>query len=217
MGQEASFAVQLNGVRGLIDAKIHSPSGAVEECFITELDAGETRVGLCVKLKLINRFHVWFHYVSLSYVKLVMFCNSPLSSMTLSFLQPSQTDILVIHVKTRDTAGNMYEERPSSRADDMLFIILVLLQISKLSGSSREKTESILSMSVSTAAMYPVAPSRSEWENRDRLEIQAWCLPLDPGWREEPQVQKTNKPLFIQHQVSLTGCLLLQALHQSSL
>ncbi|KAK5896389.1 hypothetical protein CgunFtcFv8_009994 [Champsocephalus gunnari] len=38
VGQEASFAVQLNGVRGLIDAKIHTPSGAIEECFITELD-----------------------------------------------------------------------------------------------------------------------------------------------------------------------------------
>lgn len=41
MGQEASFAVQLNGARGLIDAKIHTPSGAIEECCITELDSGE--------------------------------------------------------------------------------------------------------------------------------------------------------------------------------
>ncbi|XP_076577757.1 filamin-C isoform X7 [Chaetodon auriga] len=38
VGQEASFAVQLNGARGLIDAKIHTPSGAIEECHITELD-----------------------------------------------------------------------------------------------------------------------------------------------------------------------------------
>ncbi|XP_070848282.1 filamin-C-like isoform X6 [Chaetodon trifascialis] len=38
VGQEASFAVQLNGARGLIDAKIHTPSGAIEECYITELD-----------------------------------------------------------------------------------------------------------------------------------------------------------------------------------
>lgn len=41
VGQEASFAVQLNGARGLIDAKVHTPSGAVEECCITELDGGE--------------------------------------------------------------------------------------------------------------------------------------------------------------------------------
>lgn len=40
VGQEASFAVQLNGARGLIDAKIHTPSGAIEECCITELDSG---------------------------------------------------------------------------------------------------------------------------------------------------------------------------------
>lgn len=40
-GQEASFAVQLNGARGLVDAKIHSPSGATEECYVSELDSGE--------------------------------------------------------------------------------------------------------------------------------------------------------------------------------
>ncbi|KAI5617955.1 filamin-C isoform X4 [Silurus asotus] len=38
VNQEASFAVQLNGARGMIDAKVHTPSGAVEECYITELD-----------------------------------------------------------------------------------------------------------------------------------------------------------------------------------
>lgn len=41
VNQEASFAVQLNGARGAIDAKVHTPSGAVEECYITELDNGE--------------------------------------------------------------------------------------------------------------------------------------------------------------------------------
>lgn len=44
VGQEASFAVQLNGTRGLIDAKIHTPSGAIEECYITELDSGKTNL-----------------------------------------------------------------------------------------------------------------------------------------------------------------------------
>ncbi|KAA0720868.1 Filamin-C [Triplophysa tibetana] len=38
VNQEASFAVQLNGARGAIDAKVHTTSGAVEECYITELD-----------------------------------------------------------------------------------------------------------------------------------------------------------------------------------
>ncbi|XP_078797755.1 filamin-C isoform X9 [Oryzias latipes] len=41
VGQEASFSVQLNGARGSIDAKIHSPSGATEECCVTELDGDE--------------------------------------------------------------------------------------------------------------------------------------------------------------------------------
>ncbi|XP_055521842.1 filamin-A-like [Leucoraja erinacea] len=34
----ASFAVCLNGAKGLIDAKVHSPSGALEECCVTEID-----------------------------------------------------------------------------------------------------------------------------------------------------------------------------------
>ncbi|MGH0181262.1 UNVERIFIED_CONTAM: hypothetical protein FKN15_020594 [Acipenser sinensis] len=34
----ASFAVRLNGAKGLIDAKVHSPSGALEECAVSELE-----------------------------------------------------------------------------------------------------------------------------------------------------------------------------------
>ncbi|CAJ1055134.1 filamin-A isoform X4 [Xyrichtys novacula] len=34
----ASFAVSLNGAKGVIDAKVHSPSGALEECCVTEID-----------------------------------------------------------------------------------------------------------------------------------------------------------------------------------
>ncbi|XP_023803179.1 filamin-A-like, partial [Cyanistes caeruleus] len=35
--QPASFAVSLNGARGALDAKVHSPSGALEECHISEV------------------------------------------------------------------------------------------------------------------------------------------------------------------------------------
>lgn len=45
MNQPASIAVQLNGARGVIDAKVHTPSGVVEECYVSELDSGEK---LCV-------------------------------------------------------------------------------------------------------------------------------------------------------------------------
>nr|XP_057923391.1 filamin-C isoform X2 [Doryrhamphus excisus] len=41
VNQEACFAIQLNGARGLIDAKIHAPSGATEDCFITPADSVE--------------------------------------------------------------------------------------------------------------------------------------------------------------------------------
>ncbi|XP_052400032.1 filamin-C isoform X1 [Carassius gibelio] len=39
INQEASFAVQRNGVKGVIDAKVHAPSGVIEECYLTELDS----------------------------------------------------------------------------------------------------------------------------------------------------------------------------------
>ncbi|XP_034777813.2 filamin-C-like isoform X4 [Acipenser ruthenus] len=39
VNQPASFAVQLNGARGVIDAKVHTPSGAVEECYVSELES----------------------------------------------------------------------------------------------------------------------------------------------------------------------------------
>ncbi|XP_069501557.1 filamin-A isoform X3 [Ambystoma mexicanum] len=38
VNQPASFAVSLNGAKGVIDAKVHSPSGALEECYVTEID-----------------------------------------------------------------------------------------------------------------------------------------------------------------------------------
>uniref|UniRef100_A0A669BE27 Filamin B n=1 Tax=Oreochromis niloticus TaxID=8128 RepID=A0A669BE27_ORENI len=34
----ASFAVRLNGAKGKMDAKVHSPSGALEKCVVTELE-----------------------------------------------------------------------------------------------------------------------------------------------------------------------------------
>lgn len=32
--------VQRNGARGVVDAKVHTPSGSSEECYVTELDSG---------------------------------------------------------------------------------------------------------------------------------------------------------------------------------
>lgn len=43
VNQPASFAVSLNGAKGVIDAKVHSPSGALEECCVTEIDQGNRR------------------------------------------------------------------------------------------------------------------------------------------------------------------------------
>ncbi|KAM8820778.1 filamin-C isoform 2-T2 [Eudromia elegans] len=43
--QPASFAVQLNGARGVIDAKVHTPGGAVEECCVSELDSDKVAIG----------------------------------------------------------------------------------------------------------------------------------------------------------------------------
>ena len=40
MNHPASFAVRLNGAQGKMAAKVHSPSGALEECVVTELEKG---------------------------------------------------------------------------------------------------------------------------------------------------------------------------------
>ncbi|KAI7811689.1 filamin-C [Triplophysa rosa] len=44
VNQEASFAVQRNGARGVIDAKVHAPSGVGEECYVTELDSDKNAI-----------------------------------------------------------------------------------------------------------------------------------------------------------------------------
>ncbi|NXR11400.1 FLNC protein, partial [Semnornis frantzii] len=45
VNQPASFAVQLNGARGVIDAKVHTPAGIVEECYVSELDNDKYAIG----------------------------------------------------------------------------------------------------------------------------------------------------------------------------
>ncbi|XP_050564011.1 filamin-C [Cygnus atratus] len=45
VNQPASFAVQLNGARGVIDAKVHTPAGVVEECYVSELDGDKYSIG----------------------------------------------------------------------------------------------------------------------------------------------------------------------------
>uniref|UniRef100_A0A3Q2DWL4 Filamin C, gamma b (actin binding protein 280) n=1 Tax=Cyprinodon variegatus TaxID=28743 RepID=A0A3Q2DWL4_CYPVA len=61
VGQEASFAVQLNGARGLIDAKIHSPLGATEECCITELDTDRHAIRFIPKENGVHSIDVRFN------------------------------------------------------------------------------------------------------------------------------------------------------------
>lgn len=50
MNQPASFAVSLNGAKGVIDAKVHSPSGALEECCVSEIDQGNHGNGVLTHL-----------------------------------------------------------------------------------------------------------------------------------------------------------------------
>uniref|UniRef100_A0A8C5N1M7 Filamin-C-like n=1 Tax=Gouania willdenowi TaxID=441366 RepID=A0A8C5N1M7_GOUWI len=44
VSQEASFMVQRNGARGVVDAKVHTPSGSSEECYVTELDSDKSAI-----------------------------------------------------------------------------------------------------------------------------------------------------------------------------
>ncbi|XP_054475301.1 filamin-A-like isoform X2 [Anoplopoma fimbria] len=44
VNQEASFMVQRNGARGVVDAKVHTPAGSSEECYVTELDSDKNAI-----------------------------------------------------------------------------------------------------------------------------------------------------------------------------
>ncbi|XP_053283008.1 filamin-C isoform X3 [Pleuronectes platessa] len=44
VNHEASFMVQRNGTRGVVDAKVHTPSGSSEECYVTELDSDKSTI-----------------------------------------------------------------------------------------------------------------------------------------------------------------------------
>uniref|UniRef100_A0A3Q2QDY1 Filamin C n=1 Tax=Fundulus heteroclitus TaxID=8078 RepID=A0A3Q2QDY1_FUNHE len=44
VNQEASFMVQRNGARGVVDAKVHTPSGSSEECYVSDLDGDKSAI-----------------------------------------------------------------------------------------------------------------------------------------------------------------------------
>jgi len=57
VNQPASFAVSLNGAKGAIDAKVHSPSGALEECCVTEIDEGNNGLKDFLHCKMVQENH----------------------------------------------------------------------------------------------------------------------------------------------------------------
>uniref|UniRef100_A0A3B3ZQH0 Calponin-homology (CH) domain-containing protein n=1 Tax=Periophthalmus magnuspinnatus TaxID=409849 RepID=A0A3B3ZQH0_9GOBI len=44
VNQEATFMVQRNGARGVVDAKVHTPSGSTEECYVSDLDSDKSAI-----------------------------------------------------------------------------------------------------------------------------------------------------------------------------
>lgn len=67
VNQEASFMVQRNGARGVVDAKVHTPSGSSEECYVTELDSGTHQPHFVVQSRLENTENAAFLSVSIFY------------------------------------------------------------------------------------------------------------------------------------------------------
>ncbi|XP_062435521.1 filamin-C isoform X4 [Rhea pennata] len=59
--QPASFAVQLNGARGVIDAKVHTPAGVVEECYVSELDSDKYAIGFLPRENGVHSIDVRFN------------------------------------------------------------------------------------------------------------------------------------------------------------
>ncbi|XP_041945914.1 filamin-B [Alosa sapidissima] len=59
--QPASFAVRLNGAQGTIDAKVHSPSGALEECVVSELEQDKYAIRFIPRENGIHTINVKFN------------------------------------------------------------------------------------------------------------------------------------------------------------
>uniref|UniRef100_A0A8C9TIM2 Filamin C n=1 Tax=Scleropages formosus TaxID=113540 RepID=A0A8C9TIM2_SCLFO len=61
VNREASFAVQRNGARGIIDAKVHTPSGAVQECYIHEVDSDKNTIRFIPRERGVHAIDVKFN------------------------------------------------------------------------------------------------------------------------------------------------------------
>lgn len=61
VNQEASFAVQRNGARGVVDAKVHTPSGRAEECYVTELDSDKNAISFIPRENGVHSIDVKFN------------------------------------------------------------------------------------------------------------------------------------------------------------
>lgn len=59
--------VQRNGARGVVDAKVHTPSGSSEECYVTELDSGMHQAHFVVQSRLQKTEFSFFLSVSIIY------------------------------------------------------------------------------------------------------------------------------------------------------
>ncbi|XP_028303701.1 filamin B a isoform X2 [Gouania willdenowi] len=57
----ASFAVRLNGAKGKMEAKVHSPSGALEECAVTELEQDKYAIRFIPRENGLHIIHVKFN------------------------------------------------------------------------------------------------------------------------------------------------------------
>ncbi|KAJ3602536.1 hypothetical protein NHX12_030289, partial [Muraenolepis orangiensis] len=61
VNQPASFAVRLNGAQGKMEAKVHSPSGAVDKCAVTELEKDKYAVRFIPRENGVHNIHVTFN------------------------------------------------------------------------------------------------------------------------------------------------------------
>ncbi|XP_072922819.1 filamin-C isoform X2 [Hemitrygon akajei] len=80
VNQQASFAVQLNGARGVIDAKVRTPSGAVEECYMSELDSDNLAIRFIPRENGVHSIDVKFNS-----------CHIPGSPFRIRVGEPGQT------------------------------------------------------------------------------------------------------------------------------
>lgn len=210
VNQPASFSVSLNGAKGVIDAKVHSPSGALEECCVTEIDEGKrgdeenaSGTEYFVRLQTYKPF-IYLNLLASQVAKENnMACSQIMLSSFNAVFSTSSSSMFFRMFATDSYPGSPAEGFACvSHMNSQISLVIqhintiktisycppCLPQTNMLCDLFREKMVYTWLMWSSMAPTFPEAPSKSGLGRQARQEIQEWCLHTVLDWREAPQV-----------------------------